>query len=647
MMSFSKLAIKLVIIMLFLNSSMCYGQEQLHSLSRNFNLKQIVTKKTAQSKTASVVVPLNLPFFDDFSYSYKSSYPDVNYWLDSNVYINSGFAIAPISLGVATFDGLNKVGYPYNIGAAVSFSGSADTLTSRPINLQFVTTTSNSVTTSHVYSPADSIYLSFYYQAEGNGEAPEALDSLCLDFFKPNQKLWQNVWGIKGYNPSAIDTNFYRVRIAIADTAYCDSLFQFRFRNKATTSGSLDHWNLDYVQIKDNYFYEDSIESDVAFAYKPTSFLKNYSVIPYRQYDRAVEMAPGFRNFVRNNFNAATASLYQYIVKDEFNALIPSDAYATITNPGILPFNTNGYFNSGVAASPVFTLQPFPQTLTDSTFFTITHIISQTAGDNKNHNDTLVHVQKFSNYYAYDDGTAEQGYYLNTYGAKTALRFTLNVIDTLKAVRIYFDPIIEGNLIKSSSFRLMVWANNGGSPGSLIYKDSLMYPQYVSINNNVMPSYKLTSCLPLQVGTYFIGIQQTTNQPLNIGFDKNTNHKNALYYDVSGNWAQSAIPGSLMINPIMGCTDPAPLVGIKEYDRSPDLKVFPNPAQNNITISFIGNQVESKEVSIISALGQVVFSEQINSNHIIDTSALPQGIYFVSVTNNSYNTKPIKLIISR
>ena len=42
-----------------------------------------------------------------------------------------------------------------------------------------------------------------------------------------------------GYNPSAIDTTFKRVMIAIIDTAYYDSLFQFRFVNKATLSNKL------------------------------------------------------------------------------------------------------------------------------------------------------------------------------------------------------------------------------------------------------------------------------------------------------------------------------------------------------------------------------------------------------------------------
>ena len=608
----------------------CLAQEQLRPLSCNINLPAISNNKTL-NKTAAIT-PLNLPFFDDFSYAYNSPYPSANIWLDSNTYVNTGFAINPITLGVATFDGLNKKGYPYNINASVSFSGPADFLTSKPINLQ--------ATTTNTYSPADSIYLNFYYQAEGFGEAPEATDSLCVDFYKPNQNKWKKVWGVKGYNPSANDTNFYRVRIPIADTAYCDSLFQFRFRNKATTSGSLDHWHIDFVKIKKNYFYSDTTADNVVFAYKPTSFLKNYSVIPYRQYNPALEMGTKFRNYIRNNYTSNKQGNYIYTIKNSLNNVLPSDPIVPIPFPGIQPFLYNGYYN-GNAGNPTFSIQPFPSSFTDSTYFTITHKIIQSLDTN-----TVVHIQNFSNYYAYDDGSAEQGYYLNTYAAKVALRFTLNTFDTLKSVRIYFDPIVDGSAVQASSFRIIVWGAGGNGPGNIIYKDSLMYPTYLQGSYNLIPTYNLTSCLPLNVGTYYIGIQQTTNKPLNIGFDKNTNHNDALYYDITGAWSQSAIKGSLMINPVMGCTYPT-TVGLTEYKKTDVIKVFPNPAQNSIAVSYTGNQIENTTLEILTSLGQLVYTKSIISNESIDISNLSNGLYFIHLKGSSLNVSPQKLIISR
>jgi hypothetical protein len=632
------------------------AQEQLRPLSGNIGL-QTISAKEVLNKKVNITTSIELPFFDDFSYAHKDAYPSYNYWIDSNVYVNTGFGIAPITMGVATFDGLNKKGYPYNLSAPVSYSGSSDILTSRPIHLDTVTRSGGT----HYYQPGDSVALTFYYQAEGFGEAPEANDSLCLDFFKPFadslRGTWTKVWGKAGYNPNSNDTNFYRVRVLIKDTAYFHDGFKFRFRNRGTTSGSLDHWSIDYVQIKDQYYVSDTILDDVSFVYKSTPFLKNYSVMPYTQYIESLERGAGFHNFFRSNFNVPRFSVYDYTIKNELGTLIPADPYGTFAT-GILPYapSLNQGYYTGNAANAVFTYSGslMPTTLTDSTYFTIQHIIT-TTGDLKRSNDTLTQIQNFSNYYAYDDGTAEQAYYLggNSYGAKTAVKYKLNVADTLKSIRIYFDPVIQGGLIQGSQFRINIWTAAGNSPGTLIYKDSLMNPVYLKdglmpvSGANKIPTYKLTSCLPLTAGTYFFGIQQLTGQPLNIGFDRNTNHKNSLYYNLSGNWVQSNIDGSLMINPVMGCVEPPEIVGLKSYEKTDQIKLYPNPAQNSIYITLPGNQLSTANLEITNALGQMVLKSTFTSNEPTDVSELTNGIYFIHLKGNGLNVSPQKLIISR
>ena len=108
-----------VVLLLSVISVSLFAQEQLKPLNGNINLPTIPNNKLLSKKTTSVT-PIDLPFFDDFSYADKTPYPSTNNWLDSNAYINTGFAIAPITLGIATFDGLNKKGYPYSINVPVS-----------------------------------------------------------------------------------------------------------------------------------------------------------------------------------------------------------------------------------------------------------------------------------------------------------------------------------------------------------------------------------------------------------------------------------------------------------------------------------------------------------------------------------------------
>lgn len=613
------------------------AQEQLMPLNANAQLLSAPAKHTQAARTATLAPLDTIPFFEDFSYSSTSPYPSVNHWIDSNVFINHGFAIAPPSIGVATFDGLNKKGYPYNISALVSNSAQADKLTSRPINLQ-----------KHIvsYQPSDSIYLSFYYQAEGNGDAPEPNDSLSVDFYKPNQKKWEKVWGRKGYNPSGADSLFHLVMLPIKDTAYFDSLFQFRFRNRATLSGSLDHWNVDYIYIAKNRSAGDSIMEDNAFQYMSTPFLKNYSTMPFRQYIPS-EMASATGSYIRNNFTTGKNISYNYYVYDISGAMTYSYTGGSANIP---PYASNGLHSAPQHRNPPVSFA-FPA-MTSMGIYTVRHVISSNP-DLQRQNDTIWQTQRFSDYYAYDDGTAEVGYYNNTYGAKNAVRFTLNAPDTLRALRIYFDPITDGQNIITAPFNIMVWNDGNNGPGSLIYSDSTNHeslPVYLQGRHNLMSTYPLSQCLLLSPGTYYFGIKQKTNRPLNIGFDKNTDHSSAFYYDIGNGWVQSAIKGSIMINPLMGCLLaplPTNIAEPKELDNS--LNVFPNPAQNSVNIDVKGSITANASIVILSSIGQTVYSAPYKAQEPVDVSALSNGVYFIQLINGEapapVTTK--KLIIAR
>lgn len=626
-----------IAIVLCLFSVLCLkAQEEIRPLHANNSLISLPAKNASQSRLAAIPV-LDLPFLEDFSYSSVSPYPSVNYWIDSNVFINHNFAVASPNIGVATFDGLNKLGYPYNINASSTSSGPADKLTSRPINLQKKGPL--------LYTPADSIYFSFYYQAEGSGYDPSPADSLMLDFYKPNQKKWQRVWTRKGYAPVSADSLFHLVMLPIKDTAYFDSLFQFRFRSKATLSGSLDHWHIDQIYIDRNRSYTDSIVEDIAFQYMSTSFLKNYASMPYRQYN-ASEMAPVLGNFMRNNFTSAKNTSYNYSVFDINNTPVASYNGG---HANMMPYSSNGLHNATAHVRPPVPFA-FPAPMTGMGIYTIKHIIS-TMPDAQRQNDTIWQTQRFSDYYAYDDGTAEWAYLLKVYGAKCALRYTINVPDTLRALRIYFDPTEDGTDILNSTFNIMVWKSGTNGPGSLVYSDSTNlehHPVYLQGKYNLMPVFYLSNCILLSPGTYYFGIKQKTNQPLNIGFDRNNDHSNALFYDTGTGWQQSTLKGSLMINPVLGCLEELMPVGVKTYEQeTTEITIFPNPAQNTIGIESRDVPLENATVTIVSSLGQIVSTTTYHSRETIDISSLPNGIYFVLINGSQLSATPKKLVISR
>ena len=222
-------------------------------------------------KTTATDDTIQLPIIDEFTS--QSTYPNSEIWVDNYVFINTTQADNPLSIGVATFDGLNENGYPYNFTSPTAF-GQADYLTSKPIFLNL-----NSSGNPALLS--DSLYLSFYYQAEGLGDKPEAADSLVVQFWSPNDNQWFSVWNTPG---ESLDTNYKQVMIPILDAKYLEPGFKFRFTNYATLSGSFDHWHIDYVYLTSFRSYNDTVRDDVAFQYPLRTLLKEYTSMPWKHY---------------------------------------------------------------------------------------------------------------------------------------------------------------------------------------------------------------------------------------------------------------------------------------------------------------------------------------------------------------------------
>ncbi|RYD87483.1 MAG: hypothetical protein EOP50_20685, partial [Sphingobacteriales bacterium] len=139
------------------------------------NHNPFVKNNGAKASKKTTVIPL--PFFEDFNGPGQS--PDPSRWLDVHVYVNNTMAFNPVSRGVATFDALNAKGGPYDSLSNTAYRY-ADSLTSQPFDFT-------------LYTPADSIYLSFFIQPQGNGFAPETQDSMIL-YFKRSNGAWAKVW---------------------------------------------------------------------------------------------------------------------------------------------------------------------------------------------------------------------------------------------------------------------------------------------------------------------------------------------------------------------------------------------------------------------------------------------------------------------
>lgn len=599
------------------------GQELVAPINYNPVLKGHKTLPRRAPKTAGATA-LTLPFFEDFS-SYWI-YPDSTKWMDDEVYINNTMCVSPIDRGCATFDDLNSLGMPYDSFSTTAVNY-ADSLTSRPIDLSG-------------YTPADSLYLSFYYQPQGHGFYPIYGDSLMLYFvdkYGGVVKEWSIDGGI-GVQP------FQQVMIPLLDTIFFDTAFQFRFVNIASLDYSDAVWNVDYIRLAANRSVGDSTVPDVAFTSNPTFLLNDYTSMPYNQFkaNPLSEMATHIYDTIQND-----SSLFQSAINGSM--IVTDKGTGTVLTSGTYTSSLAGYQKEQVATAssiPVGTLPSYAAgTRVD---FGIEYYLQSTPSTGVTVNDTIVKDQVFDNYLAYDDGTAEKSYYLNlfpTLDGRIAIEYHLDEPDTIRGMAIYFGRQLPYPVYKT--FNIFIWTAlkdiNGASADVAVDSDEALIPYYNDTTNNFW-TYAFTTPVVLPAGTFYAGTQQIAgagDDSLYFGLDANRIGSNHAYYNVLDAWTPSQISGAIMMRPILGHS--VYNTSIKEVNATPQQwKVMPNPARDELQFQFESN--ENAAYFVTDIRGVTIKQGHVASGKTIDISGLTPGMYFVNLGGGVISGAPQKII---
>ncbi len=558
---------------------------------------------------------------DYYQDSATQFFMDINdpsaYWIDHFTYHNDRFAKNPRSLGVATFDGLNENGFPYSIGS--NATNYADFLTSKPIDLA-------------PYSAADSIYFSFLYQPKGLGDMPELSDSLVLEFYAKDLNQWKRVWSTNGA-PSDV---FKVGHLRISNSIYFKKGFQFRFKNYGGLSGALDMFHLDYVHLRTQSGKQDTLFKDFAFSYPIGSLLKTYTSVPWDHYKNSpIGKMNDSVNVVVHNGSNLTENNQNGTVKISYNTNLEASYIlnAQTLSGGNINYGPRTTYSSFHDFSSGYNFDPTKSG--NSQEFDVLATVGAPF-PNLAQNDSSQVKQRFSNYYSYDDGSAELAYGPTASQARLAVRFDAYEADSLLGVAIHFVPSV--NDVSDKLFLLTVWDNNGGEPGAVIYQDNIFFPRQPIYENerNKFTIYNFLDSVKVAVGTsFFVGWRQFDADRLNIGLDKNTNNSDKTFYSIDGgvNWIGSVIEGSVMMRPIFSTALDAELT--TEEIKEEQFTVFPNPFNESIT--FVA--LDFKGVSIFSVTGQLI---QFSTENVVDMSEQPAGIYFAQLNGSGKTIKLIK-----
>ena len=600
------------------------GQELILPLDSNPALTGAAQQAVPATKSLSNQ-PLELPFFDDFSTG--QHWPDTARWSDRQAYINTTYPVEPVSLGVATLDAIDETGAIHANAAISPNTFFADSLTSKPINLDLL--------------PSDSIYLSFFYQAGGLGLEPQESDSLCVDFYDPDTQTWNKAWGTPGDTLAP----FRQVMIPVTDPRFLKNGFRFRFRNIASLPansdyedkrGNVDHWHVDYVRLDKDRSVSDTLARDVAINRPLSSMLENMEALPWDHFQGAYNtLFQPFATITYRNNDSAIRNVTRYL---EITGLTDGNFYepGSPSAQDILPGSTVSY--------DINHNYPFEFDQGDTAHFLMKAYIRTDAFDYKS-NDTVKRVQRFRDYFAYDDGSAERAYGLRGQGTRNSLmavRFNSFIPDELGGVKIYFTQLLD-SINTGYYFRFMVWDDAGGVPGTVLYEGEDDYQVMYADSLNRFSHIRFDEPVAVD-GPFYVGIQQFNQYMLNVGLDMNNPASGRIFYNLGNEWRSSGAPGSLMIRPFVKRS----YSGVDDRPAANNsVTCYPNPAGDHIRIRLKDESNHAPLVVTLTDLaGRTVFARGI-PERTVPLTGIPPGIYFLTVQQGPDRYPAQKIVITR
>ena len=500
---------------------------------------------------------ITLPFIEDFS-SYTGNPDTLKFSDEGGVYVNNQFGKNPKSRNVATFDGLDEFGIPYDqipVGGNPNFprNGEADYLLSLPINLDGLT-------------KDDSTIFSFWWQKGGissllQPELDEG-DSLKL-YFLDKDSIWNYVWPLGDSKDTVITTpegSGFQPDSVWLDSNYLHGGFRFMFKSNGTLTSNYDIWNINHI-ILDSH-RTNKYSQDFAFGSSSTSILKNYYSMPYNQFRVGIEseLADTIRTDVHSVYGVSMIVKDSTILVKEDLTDMTLDSTVTNVDPGIAGayILTSGQDQTVEYYPNKTQIAGFLNTIdTGEEAYLLRTDISGYFPDLIDTNNTMSQTTIIDNYYAYDDGTAELGFGIRETGS-IAVGFDLKEADQLRFLDLCF--VRNGVDVENSTITLRVWRSLAGIDGATETETAVLTQVSLLFNDyelNKYYTFEFSTPVDLEPGRFYVGWDQINlTDRLLIGEDLSRNSFENVYQNIGGVWNQDWRPGteegSVMVRPYFG-----------------------------------------------------------------------------------------------
>ena len=576
---------------------------------------------------------LALPFFDDFTAPLEGAPKVLNWQPTGGAMVSNRLALAPLTRGAATLDGLRANGRTYSNAVASSY-GPIDSLVSQPLDLGGLTA-------------ASQVALSFAWQAGSIVGAPNAnvnnnIVSLEL-FVKTNLSRWESVWT---YTSQRARTGFRQQVILLNQARYLHGDFQFMFVASGNNSDNSDNWGVDYVLLDRNRArgLADTTFVDVATSAglrgnTPSgglrSPLRRFTSMPVWQFNAAAsptsELNPKLGVNV-TNLNSGPLALRTGVLGTV--RLLPATApigtwLQDVRN--LPPVNPRLDSVTGAANRA-----PLPATATPKILRYTLALNSQETTPRTLANDTIFRDMELGTYYAYDDGTAENFVQLVPYATgqagALAYRFDLNRPDFVRSLRLY--PVFTAADQLARSVTINIWDDASGQPATTARASKTVVIPAAAAFPAGWQYYEVTFDQPVPVtGTFYVGFTQPSqNRNLQYGLDLNSSIAAGYFWrrDNFGTWLPNPAAlnrGAPMMRPVMTNNVATAAASARETAA---FSVYPNPAHGSVSI---GGPAFAR-AAVLDALGRVVWEQPAAQagQPTLPLPALAAGIYTVRLT---------------
>ena len=584
----------------------------------------------AQQRTSA----LALPFFDDFTRPLEGMPSPLRWRPTGGALVSNRLALLPPTRGAATLDGLKANGQPYS-ATDNSPNGPIDSLQSQPINLGSL-------------GSGNQVYLSFAWQAGSVVDQPGAgtpSNPVRLELFvKTNTGQWESKWF---YNAVRQRTPFRQVVIDLNQTKYLHGDFQFMFVASGNTNNDDDSFSVDYVLLDQGRSrgLTDTTHTDVAIGagYRSRrtgglgSPLRRYTAMPVWQFNAAptTELSPDLGVNLTNLSGTATPLSVdeQGTVRDLNAGPVPG---FWLQSQGLVPGNTRQFPVSGSAAAA-----PLPATAAAKRLRYTLALNSRETTPRTLPNDTTFRDVDLSNYFAYDDGSAEAYTFLLPYpnGQQTAFayRVDLNQPDYVRGLRLYpqfptFDISTHTFDYGSRTVTISVWNNNAGLPAATaIASKTAVIPAQANIPAG-WDYIQIDFDQPVPVtGTFFVGFSQpATSKFYRYGLDMNSRipNRHLVERNNAAVWDTASFPGSaLMMRPVM--TNNVATASTPATDAAV-FTLYPNPAHDLVQVA----GPAFARAAVLDAVGRLVWEQPAAQagSPVLPLPTLPPGVYLVRLT---------------